>query len=115
MEQDPKKICSGHEVNSDAYISCIVRGYAFTAGHYCCSARMGGDNNPLAVLTPDLRVRGVESLRIVDLSVAPKIPLGHTNAHTVMIAERASDLIKVAYGRKPGVTPIYPLEYDTKI
>ena len=52
---------------------------------------MGGDD---AVLDPELRVRGVEGLRVVDASVFPLIPGGNTNAPTIMVAERASDLIK---------------------
>jgi choline dehydrogenase len=57
---------------------------------------MGSGEN--AVVDPELRVRGVDGLRVVDASVMPKVVRGNTNAPTIMIAERASDLIR---GREP--------------
>jgi choline dehydrogenase len=53
---------------------------------------MGEDNG--AVVDPQLRVRGVEALRVIDASVMPELPTGNTNAPTIMIAERASDLVR---------------------
>jgi len=50
----------------------------------------------MAVVDPKLRVRGVAGLRVVDASVMPTLITGHTNAPTVMIAERASDVIRAA-------------------
>jgi choline dehydrogenase len=52
---------------------------------------MGGED---AVLDPELRVRGVDGLRVADASVFPVIPGGNTNAPTIMVAERAADLVK---------------------
>ena len=52
---------------------------------------MGSD--PLAVVDPELRVQGIDHLRIADASVIPQLPSGHTNWPTVMIAERAADFV----------------------
>jgi choline dehydrogenase len=53
---------------------------------------MGWDDQ--AVVTPDLRVRGLEGVRVVDASVIPALPRGHTNWPTVMVAERAAELMR---------------------
>lgn len=68
--------------------------HAHTLYHPVGTARMGTD--PESVVDPQLRVRGVQGLRVVDASVIPQIIHGHTHAPTVFIAERAADLIKGA-------------------
>jgi choline dehydrogenase len=69
-----------------------VRRHAQTLYHPVGTCAMGPDED--AVLDPDLRVRGIESLRVVDASVMPTVPRGNTNAPTIAIAERAADLIR---------------------
>jgi len=64
-----------------------------TCAHLVGSCRMGPDSDPTAVVDDQLRVRGFDGLRIADASVMPMITSGNTNAPTMMIAEKASDLI----------------------
>ncbi len=76
----------------DARLATFIREHAQTAFHPVGTCRMGTDES--AVVDPELRVRGLDGLRVVDASVMPRIIRGHTQAPTVMIAERAADLIR---------------------
>jgi choline dehydrogenase-like flavoprotein len=59
--------------------------------HPVGTAKMGAAEDPLAVVDPDLRVRGVEGLWVADASIMPTIPQGNTNATAIMIGDKASD------------------------
>ena len=69
-----------------------IRNNAQTLYHPVATCAMGSGED--AVVDPELRVHGVDGLRVVDASVMPAVPRGNTNAPTVMIAEKASDLIR---------------------
>jgi choline dehydrogenase len=71
-----------------------ARTWAQTLYHPVSTCAMGTGED--AVVDPELRVRGIDGLRVVDASVMPAVPRGNTNAPTIMFAERASDLIRSA-------------------
>ncbi|MBN9084889.1 MAG: dehydrogenase [Rhizobiales bacterium 62-17] len=80
-------------VKDDAALEAYVRNTAVTAHHPAGTCKMGSDKDDMAVVDDELRVRGVEGLRVVDASVFPDLVGGNINAPTIMIAERAADLI----------------------
>jgi 4-pyridoxate dehydrogenase len=82
----------GDGVKTDAEIDAFIRRTAITAHHPCGTCAMG--IGPDAVTDPELRVRGVERLRVVDASVMPDLVSAHINACVLMIAEKASDHIR---------------------
>jgi 4-pyridoxate dehydrogenase len=82
----------GEKVKSDDEIDAWIRATAITAHHPCGTCVMG--IGPDAVTDPELRVRGVERLRVVDASVMPDLVSAHINACVLMIAEKASDIIR---------------------
>ncbi len=82
----------GPHVKNDDEIAAFIRAEAQTLYHPVGTCKMGTD--ALAVVDPRLRVRGIQALRVVDASVMPCIPSGNTNAPTIMIAEKAADMIR---------------------
>jgi choline dehydrogenase-like flavoprotein len=89
-----RELFPGPEVDTDDAIAADVRRRTELLYHPVGTCRMG--TRPDAVVAPDLRVHGLEGLRVVDASVMPIIPAGNTNAPTIMIAEKAADLIRAA-------------------
>lgn len=83
----------GNDKGSDTEIDEHIRKTAITVHHPLGTCKMGLDNDPLAVVDQELRVRGAEGLRVVDASVMPDMITGNINAAVVMIAERTADLI----------------------
>lgn len=86
--------CEKFEYDSDEYWECYTRHLTFTIYHYCGTAKMGPKSDKRAVVDPQLKVYGIRGLRVVDASIMPEIVTGHTNAPTIMIAEKAADLVK---------------------
>jgi choline dehydrogenase-like flavoprotein len=84
------------DVRTDDDIRAAIRTHADTIYHPVGTCRMGSDER--SVVDPELRVRGVDGLRVIDASVMPTLVSGNTNAPVVMIAERTADLIR---GRTP--------------
>jgi choline dehydrogenase len=81
-------------LDDDTALEAWLRADATTCYHACGTCRMGAD--AASVVDAELRVRGVNKLRVVDSSVFPEIPSGNLNAPTVMLAERAADLMRQA-------------------
>ena len=88
------ELSPGPHVTRDEDILAHVARESFTGYHPTCTCKMGVDSDPMAVVDATLKVRGVEQLRVVDASVMPILVTGNTNAPTVMIAEKASDMIR---------------------
>ena len=86
-----EEIFPGTDARSDADLAAFIRRKAETVYHPVGTCRMGNDES--AVVDCELRVRGIAGLRVVDASVMPCLPGGNTNAPTIMIAERAAQLI----------------------
>ena len=86
-----EELIPGAQVNSDAEFEAAIRRNGVSNLHPVGTCRMGAD--PQAVCDPRLRVNGIAGLRVVDASVMPSVPAGNTNAPTIMIGEKASDMI----------------------
>jgi choline dehydrogenase len=91
----------GPSVVSDADLDAFTRRAAEVGHHPVGTCAMG--IGPMSVVDPQLRVRGVEGLRVVDASVMPTVPGGNTNGPTIMIAERAADLIRGRRALEPAI------------
>jgi 4-pyridoxate dehydrogenase len=91
-----KELSPGADRTDDAAIERYIRASTITAHHPSCTCRMGTD--ALAVVDPELRVHGVEGLRVVDASAMPDLTSANIHAAVLLIAERAADLIR---GRVP--------------
>lgn len=97
----------GADVRTDAELDAWIRAKAETIYHPVGTCRMGVAGDPLAVVDDQLRVQGLQGLRVVDASVMPTLVGGNTNAPTIMIAERASDLILGKATLAPMDVPVF--------
>ena len=85
------EVVPGPDVASDTQMDAYVRAYANSAYHPCGTCKMGIDE--MSVVDPQTRVHGIEGLRVIDASIMPSIPSGNINAPSMMIGEKAADLI----------------------
>ena len=88
------EIYPGRQVVSDEKLTDFIKDNAWTVFHPCGTCRMGS-NPQTSVVDNRLRVHGMTGLRIADASVFPTITTGNTNAPSIMVGEKASDLIKM--------------------
>jgi choline dehydrogenase/4-pyridoxate dehydrogenase len=88
-----QELAPGAAVQSDDELDAYIRATAATAHHPLGTCKMGPDSDPMAVVDPELRVRGVTGLRVVDASVMPDMVGGNINAPVIMIAEKAAEMI----------------------
>lgn len=102
-----EEIQPGADVVSDDAIDHWVRENVESAYHPSCSCKMGADDDLMAVLDEQCRVRGLSALRVVDSSVFPTIPNGNLNAPTIMVAERAADMILDKALLEAGNVPVW--------
>ncbi|MBC7726169.1 MAG: choline dehydrogenase, partial [Microbacteriaceae bacterium] len=95
----PKEVKPGVQFQTDEELARLAGDIGTTIFHPVGTCRMGAAGDPLAVVDPELRVRGVVGLRIAGASVMPHITSGNTNSPTLMIAERAAEWLRAAARR----------------
>ncbi|XP_041484504.1 choline dehydrogenase, mitochondrial-like [Lytechinus variegatus] len=93
-----EEIMPGSSVQSDSDLDAYIRSTGSTIYHPSCTCKMGSEDDSMAVVDHSTRVFGLENLRVVDASIMPSVVSGNTNAPTIMIAEKAADII---LGNKP--------------
>jgi choline dehydrogenase len=94
-----EELMPGAALQSDAQLAAYLRQNVEHRHHPLGTCRMGPEGDPGAVVDARLRVHGIEGLRVADASVMPDDPSGNTNVPTIMIGEKAADLLK--FGRAP--------------
>ncbi|XP_074593151.1 L-sorbose 1-dehydrogenase-like [Brevipalpus obovatus] len=96
--------CERYPLDSNDFFRCVIQTITVSSYHPSCTCKMGSLSDLTAVVDPQLRVKGVKGLRVIDASIFPEVPSGNLNSQVLAMAERASDLIK---GRllKPTLPP----------
>ena len=82
------------DLSDNEHTDAWVRQNVESAYHPSCTCKMGADDDPMAVLDPQCRVRGVDKLRVIDSSIFPTITNGNLNAPTTMVAEKGADIVR---------------------
>jgi len=80
-------------LTDDAALEAFIRKATIGVWHASCSCRMGRPEDPMSVVDPNGRVKGIEGLRVVDASIFPVVPCANTNFPTLMSAEKIADAI----------------------
>jgi choline dehydrogenase len=102
-----REIQPGTDCVSDEAIDAFITDSVESALHPSCTCKMGDPSDPMAVVDPNLRVIGVEGLRVIDSSVMPSITTGNLNAPTIMIGEKGADLVLGKEPLPPSNLPFY--------
>ena len=89
-----QELFPGKDVETDEQLDAWIRKHAETIYHPVGTCKMGAAGDEMAVVDGELKVRGIEGLRVIDASVMPTLVGGNTNAPTIMIAEKAADMIR---------------------
>ena len=112
----PKQFCHaflsrtvfvGSQVQSDEEIDAFVRQKGDSAYHPSCTCKMGEESDELAVVDSKARVIGAENLRVVDASIMPNVVSGNLNGPTIMLAEKAADIIRGIDPLPKSTTSVY--------
>ncbi len=93
-----EELMPGPAVQSDDELMDYARRQGLSGYHFCGTAKMGPASDPMAVVDARLKVHGLQGLRVVDASVMPSITSGNTHAPTIMIAEKAADMVRGDWG-----------------
>jgi choline dehydrogenase len=102
-----EELFPGKDVQTDEELDTWIRANSETIYHPVGTCRMGPAGDPMAVVDAELRVQGLKGLRVIDASVMPNLIGGNTNAPTIMIAEKASDLILGLAALPSDDAPVY--------
>ena len=93
-----REVFPGPGVQADEELSALARATCHTVYHVSCTARMGAPDDPAAVLDPELRVRGVDRLRVIDASAFPALTTVNPMVAVLMLAERGAELVRADAG-----------------
>ncbi|HEY9236997.1 MAG TPA: choline dehydrogenase [Phenylobacterium sp.] len=102
-----EELFPGKDVETDEQLDAWIQGHAETIYHPVGTCKMGAAGDEMAVVDGELKVRGVAGLRVIDASVMPTLVGGNTNAPTIMIAEKAADMIRGRAALTPDDAPVY--------
>ena len=100
-----KELAPGDQVQTDDEIDAFARANAETSHHPSCTCKMGYDD--MAVVDGETRVHGIEGLRVVDASIMPKVVTANLNGPTIMLAEKAADIIRGKAPLEPDYRAFY--------